>query len=88
MKSKWLGGQVHGICASSISNLQLGGVQAGWMGDMSVPMISAEGNWSAKSLVTCQRWLAVMETHSAYIAHMPVPVPTSKTFYGRRVSYD
>jgi hypothetical protein len=38
---------VHGSVMSSISNLQLGGVKEGWMGERSMPVISAVG---------CSRW--------------------------------
>lgn len=51
----------------------------GWMGDISVPIISAEGNWSAKSLYRLS--LRMKGDAGLYIAHIPVPVPTSITLY-------
>lgn len=50
MKSKEFGAYVHSEHASSISNLQFGATNKGWIGDKSVPMTSADGNSSAKSL--------------------------------------
>lgn len=83
MKSKLLSAYVQSLAASSISNLQLGGTQLGWMGDRSVPMTLAEGNWSAKSLLSRlyqHKWLALStRCHVTYNAHIPVPVPTSRT---------
>lgn len=37
-------------CASSSSKRKLGGTNDGWVGERSVPITSAEGNWSAKSM--------------------------------------
>jgi hypothetical protein len=51
MKSKLSALYVHSNCASSISNLQFGGTNVGWIGERSVPMTSADGNSSAKSLL-------------------------------------
>jgi hypothetical protein len=50
MKSKVFGAKVHSLCASSSSKRQFGGTQRGWTSERSVPMTSAEGYWSAKSL--------------------------------------
>lgn len=68
MKSKEEGRKVHGSVKSSIWNSRLGGTEMGWMGDRSVAITEAEGNWSAKS-----------------IAHIPVPVPRSRTRWGLEV---
>lgn len=50
MKSNVPGAKVQSSSASSNSNLQFGGMNRGIVFDKSVPMTSAEGNWSAKSL--------------------------------------
>jgi len=50
MKSNELSSNVHGSSQLSSSNLTLGGTQLGWIGDKSVPVTSAEGNSSPKSL--------------------------------------
>lgn len=52
IKSKSLSGQLHVFVASSSSNLTFGGTQLGWMGERSVPMTSASGYSSAKSLLS------------------------------------
>jgi len=50
MKSKEAGSKVQERQASSSSKRQLGGAHSGWIGERSVPITEAEGNWSAKSL--------------------------------------
>lgn len=50
MKSKVEGGYVQGDVTSSISNLQFGGQNVGWMGDRSMPVTSAPGCSSAISM--------------------------------------
>jgi hypothetical protein len=65
MKSKESFRKVQGCVKSSIWNSRLGGTTEGWMGERSVAMTEAEGNWSAKSM-----------------AHIPVPVPMSRTRWG------
>lgn len=50
MKSKLQGAKVQSSSASSSSNLQFGGTNKGMVFDISVPITSADGNWSAKSL--------------------------------------
>jgi hypothetical protein len=85
MKSKLDGAKIQSSSASSSSNLQFGGTNKGMVFDMSVPITSAEGNWSAKSLISVSYYL-VLGRKNADIAHIPVPVPTSRTFFGL-VSY-
>lgn len=50
MKSNSPGRYVQSSLQSSISNLTLGGTQSGCVGERSVPVTEAEGNWSAKSM--------------------------------------
>lgn len=38
-------------CTVDSYNVRFGGIQAGWMGERSIPIVVAEGNSSAKSLV-------------------------------------
>jgi hypothetical protein len=56
----------------------------GWIGDKSVPMTSADGKSSAKSLSWRQcrhnSW-HLPGANITYSAHIPVPVPTSSTLY-------
>lgn len=49
-KSNVFSGHVHGCVQSSSSNLTFGGTHNGCVGDRSVPITSAFGYWSAKSL--------------------------------------
>lgn len=53
MKSKDSGSHVQSSWASSILKRKFGGTQSGWVGEMSIPITSAEGYSSAKSLPTC-----------------------------------
>lgn len=53
----------------STYNFRFGGTQVVWVGDISVPITSTSGNWSAKSL---GRLALASETGSqTYIAHKP-----------------
>jgi len=56
MKEKWFIGQVQGEVQSSTSKVRFGGCCAGWQGERSVPVTSAEGKASAMSL---ERWVLV-----------------------------
>jgi hypothetical protein len=82
MKSKVFGAKVHSFCASSSSKRQFGGTQRGWMSERSVPMTSAERYGSAKSLSSFSEEFP-SEKGINYIAHVPVLVPTSRTFCNR-----
>jgi len=61
-RSRWVRGQGHNVSPwrrekesdRALYNLTLGGIQIGWMSEMSVPMTSASGNSSVKSLSACQ----------------------------------
>jgi len=61
-QSRWVRGQGHNVSPwrrekesdGALYNLTLGGTQIGWMSEMSVPMTSASGNSSVKSLSACQ----------------------------------
>ncbi|KAK5134381.1 hypothetical protein LTR08_006561 [Meristemomyces frigidus] len=41
---------LHSSVQSSVTKWQFGATHVGWMGEMSVPVTFAEGNWSAKSM--------------------------------------
>jgi len=49
-KSALFGAKVQSVDASSISNLQFGGMKVGCVGARSVPITSADGYWSAMSM--------------------------------------
>ena len=52
IRSKWLSGNVQSKQQSSISNLQFGGRNSGWIGERSMPVTSAAGYSSARSLMS------------------------------------
>ncbi len=90
MKSKLSFRKTHSLQASSTSNWRFGGTSRGCVGERSVPMTWAEGNWSAKSLSDCvSRYdgsvTAAKKIRGATnIAQMPVVKVSGMIYIGRQ----
>jgi hypothetical protein len=58
----------------------------GWIGERSTPITSAEGCRSAISLFPSISSRVFLDRAKTYMAHIPVPQPTSKMFCWLQVS--